>query len=124
MRTQAKNLSTVMRERMAYHNENDKITKIKEQVEEVKGKMVENIDKILDRGEQLDDLIVKTDDLAQNAFVFRGKTKSLKNKVILAAVLLTLILVIIFVAIFLVIAIIITIIVCTNIEGKCLPKKQ
>ncbi|XP_051898731.1 vesicle-associated membrane protein 8 isoform X2 [Pristis pectinata] len=41
----------------------DKLSNLQSQVNDVKGIMTHNIEKVLDRGEKLDDLIIKTDDL-------------------------------------------------------------
>lgn len=44
-------------------DEGDNITQLRAQVDEVKGVMTENIERVLERGEKLDDLIDKTTDL-------------------------------------------------------------
>lgn len=116
--------SQVLRERMEYHSSNDKIAQIREKVDIVKDQMVQNIDKILERGEQLDNIVIATDDLNQSAYQFQRKSKSLKNKVIIGAVLLTIILISILLFILLVIIIIIVIIVCTNVQGRCQSQQQ
>ena len=42
---------------------NDNITALQSQVHEVKGVMAQNIEKVIQRGERLDDLVDKTDEL-------------------------------------------------------------
>lgn len=54
--------------------------------------MIENIDKIFERGDRLDTLVVKTDDLATDAYRFQKGTKKLQWKVILTVVALVFIL--------------------------------
>ncbi|XP_043550974.1 uncharacterized protein si:ch73-234b20.5 isoform X4 [Chiloscyllium plagiosum] len=46
----------------------EKLSHIQGQVNDVKGIMSQNIEKVLERGEKLDDLIIKTDDL-QASFI-------------------------------------------------------
>ena len=47
-------------------DEGDNFTQLQAQVNEVKGVMTENIEKVLQRGERLEDLIDKTEDLEQS----------------------------------------------------------
>ena len=42
---------------------NDNVTALQSQVQEVKGVMAQNIEKVIQRGERLDDLVDKTDEL-------------------------------------------------------------
>ncbi|XP_048453104.1 uncharacterized protein si:ch73-234b20.5 isoform X1 [Rhincodon typus] len=52
----------------------EKLSNLQGQVNDVKGIMSQNIEKVLERGEKLDDLIIKTDDL-QASDVGRDHTK-------------------------------------------------
>ena len=46
-----------------FNVQGDKITKLQAQVEDVKQVMLENINKVIERGESLDVLLSKTEDL-------------------------------------------------------------
>jgi len=77
--------SKVLRERMDYYNsENadlsvDNIGHVKSQIEDVKGIMVQNIEKVLERGEKIELLVDKTDRLNQQAFKFESSSRSLRK---------------------------------------------
>ncbi|XP_042381111.1 putative vesicle-associated membrane protein 726 [Zingiber officinale] len=58
----------------------NKIAKVKAQVSEVKGVMMENIEKVLERGEKIELLVDKTDDLRSQAQDFRQQGTKLKRK--------------------------------------------
>ncbi|XP_069668653.1 vesicle-associated membrane protein 7-like isoform X3 [Periplaneta americana] len=45
----------------------DKVSKLRAQVEDVKQVMLENVEKVMERGERLDDLLSKTEDLESHA---------------------------------------------------------
>lgn len=58
----------------------NKLAKVKAQVSEVKGVMMENIEKVLDRGEKIELLVDKTENLRSQAQDFRQQgTKLRKN---------------------------------------------
>ncbi|XP_004506588.1 vesicle-associated membrane protein 721-like [Cicer arietinum] len=57
-----------------------KFAKVKAQVSEVKGVMLENIDKVLDRGVKMEDLVDKTDNLRSQAQDFRHNGTQLRRK--------------------------------------------
>ena len=42
--------------------------------------MIQNIDKALERGERMDDLLLKTDDLQTNSTTFRRQAVQIQNK--------------------------------------------
>lgn len=54
----------------------DNISKVQAQIDTVKDVMIENIDRVLERGERIELLVDKTDRLNQQAFKFE-KTVSL-----------------------------------------------
>ncbi|XP_038060796.1 vesicle-associated membrane protein 7-like [Patiria miniata] len=56
------------------------IDNLQSQVDEVKGIMIQNIDKVLSRGEKLDDLMQKTEDLEASAQSFQKTAKRVSNK--------------------------------------------
>lgn len=57
----------------------DKLVEISLQVEQVKEIIHKNIDAVISRGEDLDSLQGKTEDLAQNARIFNSKTKDMNR---------------------------------------------
>ncbi|GMI35419.1 hypothetical protein TrCOL_g6361 [Triparma columacea] len=74
--------SPVLKKEMEFYNNNpeaDAVTKVKGQIEDVKNVMVENIEKVLERGEKIELLVDKTDRLNQQAFKFEKQSKRLKN---------------------------------------------
>ncbi len=65
-----------------YFNDNpqaDNLGKVKSQIEDVKGVMVENIEKVLARGEKIELLVDKTEQLNSSAKKFQRASKSLKS---------------------------------------------
>lgn len=74
--------SRVLGDRMEYFNENpgaDSFGKVKDQLSEVKDIMVDNIERVLARGEKIELLVDKTDALNQSAKKFQKSSKQLKN---------------------------------------------
>lgn len=57
--------------------EKDNIEKVEAQVDELKGIMVRNIDQIADRGERLELLVDKTEDLHANSVSFKKSSRTL-----------------------------------------------
>ncbi|XP_025015054.1 vesicle-associated membrane protein 722 isoform X1 [Ricinus communis] len=112
---QLKNILTILfvcrpklKEHMQYcvdHPEEiSKFAKVKAQVSEVKGVMMENIEKVLDRGEKIELLVDKTENLHQQAQDFRSSgtkirrkmwLQNMKIKLIVLAILIALILIIV-----------------------------
>ncbi|XP_047332111.1 putative vesicle-associated membrane protein 726 [Impatiens glandulifera] len=60
--------------------EMNKLAKVQAQVTEVKGVMMQNIEKVLDRGEKIELLVDKTDDLRSQAQDFRTQGTKMKRK--------------------------------------------
>jgi vesicle-associated membrane protein 7 len=61
---------------------NIQLTRISERLEEVKGTMVETIDNIMERGQKLDVLVDKTDNLESTAFQFNQNAKRLRRQLL------------------------------------------
>ena len=57
-----------------------RVNQLREDVEEVKGVMVQNIDKVIDRGERLDDLNERTEQLNSRAGEFQTVGTRLRRK--------------------------------------------
>lgn len=64
-----------------YNNskQNDKIAKVRDEINQVKNVMLENIDKVLDRGEKIELLVDRTETLDQHAFKFKKTSGNLRN---------------------------------------------
>ncbi|KAI5090473.1 vesicle-associated membrane protein 4 isoform X1 [Silurus meridionalis] len=84
--------------------QNDKIRHVQSQVDEVIDVMQENISKVIERGERLEDLQDKSESLSDNASAFSSRAKQLhrrmwwkdiKMKMIVALVIVILLLIII-----------------------------
>lgn len=70
--------SPVMLERLLFYNDpkTNTLSRVRGQVEELRGVMIDNIEQILERGERLELLVERTDNLAERTVVFkRGATK-------------------------------------------------
>ncbi|OAY28228.1 hypothetical protein MANES_15G051384v8 [Manihot esculenta] len=65
---------------VAHPEEINKLAKVKAQVSEVKGVMMENIEKVLDRGEKIELLVDKTESLRSQAQDFRQQGTKVKRK--------------------------------------------
>ena len=72
-------------ERMDYYNSDDadrqidNIGSVKSQIDEVRDVMVQNIERVLERGEKIELLVDKTDQLNQQAFRFESNSRSLRR---------------------------------------------
>jgi len=75
--------SRVIRDRIEFFSNDknaDKISKVKGEIEEAKTIMVKNIDKVLERGDRIEVLVSKTEDLHSQSESFQKKSTSLKRK--------------------------------------------
>lgn len=73
----------VMQDRMLYFSEDpnsDKINRVKKEIDEVKVVMERNIEKVLDRGEKIEILLSKTEDLSYSSFDFKKNATRVKRK--------------------------------------------
>ena len=75
--------SKIIQGRMDYYNTAgnnvDSISAVQNQIEDVKGVMVQNIEKVLERGEKIELLVDKTDRLNQQAFKFESSSRKLRT---------------------------------------------
>lgn len=81
-----RNFSPSMRSGMHYHNihqkdlrQEERITKLKTKVENIRTVMGRNINMVLERGEKLDDLYRKSEGMRQDVQVFKKKARKTKN---------------------------------------------
>eukprot|EP01080_Neovahlkampfia_damariscottae_P001461 gene1461-12080_t len=77
----------------------DTINLLNEKVDNVKSVMIDNIDKVIDRGEKLEDLSKETDELVEEADKYRVGAKNLKNATLAKLVFLVILLVFIIIGI-------------------------
>eukprot|EP00201_Polytomella_parva_P018925 CAMPEP_0175071712 /NCGR_PEP_ID=MMETSP0052_2-20121109/19406_1 /TAXON_ID=51329 ORGANISM="Polytomella parva, Strain SAG 63-3" /NCGR_SAMPLE_ID=MMETSP0052_2 /ASSEMBLY_ACC=CAM_ASM_000194 /LENGTH=137 /DNA_ID=CAMNT_0016338935 /DNA_START=270 /DNA_END=683 /DNA_ORIENTATION=+ len=75
-----KQLKTMMEHATQYPEEYSKVASVQQKVNEVKGIMTENIEKVLARGEKLELLTDKTENLVFEADRFQRTGKALKRK--------------------------------------------
>eukprot|EP00850_Spirogloea_muscicola_P004183 SM000017S02923 [mRNA] locus=s17:1140053:1141741:- [translate_table: standard] len=79
-----KDFGPKLKEHMQYcvehPDEMNKLSKIKSQVSEVKGIMMDNIEKVLDRGEKIELLVDKTENLRFQADSFQRQGRQLRKK--------------------------------------------
>ena len=59
---------------------NSELETIKLKLNSAKSVMVDNINSVIDRGDQLYDIDLKTDDIVDDAIVFNQRSNSIKNK--------------------------------------------
>jgi len=75
----------IIQERMEFYNSDqadlsiDNIGQVKSQIDEVKNVMVQNIERVLERGEKIELLVDKTDRLNQQAFRFESSSRALRR---------------------------------------------
>eukprot|EP00760_Papus_ankaliazontas_P024294 PhM_4_TR2214/c0_g1_i1/m.33125/K08515/VAMP7; vesicle-associated membrane protein 7 len=71
-----------LKHQMDYFNDprNDKVRHIRAQIDETKQIMVENIERLLDRGDHIDSLVQKTDNLRDEASTFKKSAVTLKRQ--------------------------------------------
>jgi vesicle-associated membrane protein 7 len=102
------NPKRTLKERMEFHNNpaNDKLTSLQCEIDEVKDVMMDNIDRVLQRGEKLDALADKSGQLAVTAGDFHRTSRALKRaycmkhlKLIILVVVLVIVLIVVIVLI-------------------------
>ncbi|KAI9264388.1 synaptobrevin-domain-containing protein [Phascolomyces articulosus] len=74
--------SRVMGKQMDYFSTNpssDRLKQVHGEIEQVKDVMVHNIERVLERGERIELLVDKTDNLNQQAFAFKKRSTQLKR---------------------------------------------
>ncbi|KAG0003264.1 Vesicle-associated membrane protein [Modicella reniformis] len=74
--------SKTIAKQMEYYSNNPNVDKIKQvqgEIEHVKDVMVHNIERVLERGERIELLVDKTDNLNQQAYAFKKRSTALKR---------------------------------------------
>ena len=78
-----KNANVVQKDTLfeSYQNpdKHDKITQIKNELEETKIIMFDSIDKLMERGENLNELLQRAENLSETSFLFVDKTKDMNR---------------------------------------------
>eukprot|EP00163_Fabomonas_tropica_P027286 TRINITY_DN5210_c0_g1_i5.p1 TRINITY_DN5210_c0_g1~~TRINITY_DN5210_c0_g1_i5.p1 ORF type:complete len:261 (+),score=73.83 TRINITY_DN5210_c0_g1_i5:488-1270(+) len=72
----------VLQKQMDYYTNNpnaDRLNKVRGEIDEVRSVMVHNIEKVLERGEKIELLVDKTENLNQQAFQFKKRATTLKR---------------------------------------------
>ena len=75
--------SKTLTDKMNFYNSNpqsDKIRFVQGEIDQVKDVMIENIEKVLERGERIDILVDKTDNLNVAALQFKKRSTALKRE--------------------------------------------
>ena len=78
-----------------YRSTDSKIYEINEEIESTKNTVLESIEKVLDRGEKIELLVHKSDQLDDQARKFNRHSKKLKNRMLWKNIKMTLILVLV-----------------------------
>ncbi|KAL4323770.1 hypothetical protein GQ457_11G016590 [Hibiscus cannabinus] len=76
--------SRVLSQQMEYYSSDpnaDRINRLKGEMGQVRNVMIENIDKVLERGDRLELLVDKTANMQGNTFRFRKQTRRFRNTV-------------------------------------------
>lgn len=112
LRNNPSGLNNLLKKEANYYSDpkNDKITKIKADIDQVKDVMIDNIDKMIERGEKIESLVDKTDNLATESQTFEAQARDLRYKMLKKRILIMIIIGIVL----LVIAFIIMLIVCSQ----------
>lgn len=73
--------SKVLEEKMNFFSSeaSDPIQRVKGQLADVKGVMIQNLEKVLERGEKLEMLVEKTESLQNSAFNFRREARVMQR---------------------------------------------
>mmetsp|Transcript_1653 Transcript_1653/g.2314 ORF Transcript_1653/g.2314 Transcript_1653/m.2314 type:complete len:221 (+) Transcript_1653:38-700(+) len=81
--------SRTLSERMEYYSSDpnaDKLQSARAQIESTKEMMIDNIDKILGRGERIELLVARTETLNEHSFKFKEQSKKLKCAVLVKSI--------------------------------------
>nr|GMD48708.1 vesicle-associated membrane protein 711 [Ipomoea batatas] len=76
--------SRVLNQQMEYYSNDpnaDRINRIKGEMSQVRNVMIENIDKVLERGDRLELLVDKTETMQGNTFRFRKQARQFRSSV-------------------------------------------
>jgi len=74
-----KQFAPILKQEMERAPEQDRVSQVKQEIEEVKGVMVHNIEKVLQRGDRIELLVDKTEALDNQAQTFKKRATKLKS---------------------------------------------
>lgn len=74
--------SPIISKRMKFYNDpsSSALSRVRGQVDELRGVMIDNIEHILERGERLELLVERTDNFAENSVVFKRGASALRRQ--------------------------------------------
>jgi hypothetical protein len=78
--TRCRARAALSQEAVLRFNSRTKVDAVRQKVESVKATMSENIDKVLERGERLDDVAAKSETMRDQAAAFRAKGRQLRRQ--------------------------------------------
>ncbi|CCW60189.1 unnamed protein product [Phytomonas sp. EM1] len=115
--SELRNGKKLLQQKMEFYNnpQNDKITALNEEINQVVDVMMDNMDKVLARGERLDTLVDRATSLSNQAQEFQHCSTELKRNLCMKNIKLTLIII----AVVLVFILIILMIVCKPNFSRC-----
>eukprot|EP00736_Rhodelphis_marinus_P003962 Rmarinus@m.22017 len=73
-------MEPVMRDRSKFHLDNDKLSSVQKDIDDVKQIMETNIEKVIARGERLSLLVDKTENLQQDSFSFKKNASKVESR--------------------------------------------
>eukprot|EP00761_Pharyngomonas_kirbyi_P012128 gb/GECH01012155.1/.p1 GENE.gb/GECH01012155.1/~~gb/GECH01012155.1/.p1 ORF type:complete len:209 (+),score=44.73 gb/GECH01012155.1/:1-627(+) len=113
-----RNFTKLLKEKIEYYNnpQNDKVSKVQSEINEVKDIMRDNIDRVLERGERLEDLSGRAEDLQRSSKMFVGTARKAKRKMCMRNFYITIILIIV---ILVILAVVILIAYCFPTFSRC-----
>ncbi|CAD2217364.1 vesicle-associated membrane protein 7 [Angomonas deanei] len=115
--TELRNGRKLLQQKMEFYNnpQNDKITALNDDINQVVDVMMDNMDKVLARGDQLDTIVDKSETLLVHANDFRDHSTQLKRNLCMKNLKLTLIII----AAVIVVIVIILLIACKPNFSRC-----
>lgn len=110
-------LKQMLKDRITFYNDskNDKIIHLQDQIEDVKGVMMDNIDKVIQRSEKLEEIQHKAEALEEGAADFNRGAKKVKQKMFAQNIKLLIILILIILAIIAIVIVVLIVGVCATL---------
>jgi vesicle-associated membrane protein 7 len=73
----------VLQDRIDFFSKNgayDRVSRVQSEIESTKTVMISNLDKVINRGEKIEELVDKTDDLSSHSVTFKRKSVAVRKK--------------------------------------------
>jgi len=108
-----------LKERLSFFNDpsNDKLTLLNERVSELKDVMIENFDKLLVRGEDIEQLVSSTNDLVESAQLMDRKATKVKRISMWKLILIVIIILVVVIVAIIVLVLIIVAAACKGLKN-------